>query len=142
MLSEGPADWNHDGARYFFGQPDHAIAFFAEGTVKCGEGRAESDRTTSEQDILRAGIERLELILAPPREARDEEQDRRLCEMFGQIEGRPHIAHQVVGEVFLLPPLDRRPDISLEDREISFCDPAPLFGIIDGDEDPGLSISA
>ena len=48
----------------------------------------------------------------------------------------------MVGEVFLFPLLDRGPNILLEARAITFCNPAPLFCVIDGDEDPGLSISA
>ena len=124
------------------GSPNHAVALLAEGAVERRERGAEADGATGEQDVLRARIERLELLLIAPLPARDEEQDRRFVEMIGEVQRRLHVAPQMSRESLALGALEGLADIALEDRPVALGDPAPLLELVDRDEDPRLSIAA
>ena len=107
-----------------------------------GEGRAEPDCPTGEENVLCAGVDGLELSFVATSKASDKEMDGRFVEMLGQIKGGAHIAQEAGGEVLALSALDGGANILLENGAIAICDPAPLLRIVDGHEHPRLPISA
>src|SRR5262245_24046304 len=106
------------------------------------QGRSEPDRTTGAEHVLPRRKQRLELGRPAPRPARDEEVDRRLVQVIGEPDRRPHVPSLRLGIARVLRGLDGGLDVAVEEWAVAVGDPAASLRLRHRDEDPRLAVAA
>jgi hypothetical protein len=107
-----------------------------------GQRGAETDGATGEQDILDGREERLHLRCAAPCPAGNEEQDRHLVQVVGEMDRGAHVAAFGFRIGGILRRVERRLDARAEDAPVALGHPGAALGLADRDEEPGLAIAA
>ena len=142
VAPERPADRDQRAARTIFREAEARVHLPPEAEVERGERGAEPHRPAGEEHVLHRGHQRLELGLAAPRVARDEEVHRHLVEVLGEPDRGALHAPGRLGKGRVLRRLAGRRDVALEALPVALRHEGPRRGVVHRDELPGLAVAS